>query len=576
MKYMKKLMTLLAVLTLALAMAVPAFAESGTASSTGMITIDNAVTGTTYKAYRIFDLESYDTGKNAYSYKLNSAWNGFPAYSTTIDGNTVSATDFFSVNSAGYIEWNGAKKDAGADFAKLAKAFAVEKNIACDKAETASSATVTFADLTLGYYLVDTSLGSLCSLDTTDPSVTIKEKNSDTTIEKKIVITGITGDEKVDSNSAGIGDTVNFSITITVKDGAPKNYVLHDKLSGLTFDSDSLKVKIGATTLTPNTDYTLETNPTDGDSFDVKFTNGKLKPNDVVVVTYSATVAANATIAGAGNKNTAKLVYNGKDSTEEETTTYVWKLNVHKYTLDSTNKEVALSGAKFVLYRMDGTDKKYYAKLTGGKIDSWVTNQSDATTLETSGEGDILIEGLNVGTYYLEETEAPAGYNKLTEPIEVEITATTSATNSGKVAPCTAKQIPKQAALTIQRITSVHFKPEFIGCHLNIWLKMAHTRLTKGIPTSKIPAMYITMADSGEVGSTTSAIGKREMRAAPPPTATAIAANNSATNTTPNTNSIGLQIMANITRQIFNSQPTTITSVSPNFCKKVRGLSDLI
>ena len=127
MKYMKKLITLLAVLTLALAMAVPAFAASGTASSTGTITIDNAVTGTTYKAYRIFDLESYDTDKNAYSYKLNSAWNGFPAYSTTIDGNLVSASTFFSVNSAGYIEWNDAKKDAGADFAKLAKAFVVEK-----------------------------------------------------------------------------------------------------------------------------------------------------------------------------------------------------------------------------------------------------------------------------------------------------------------------------------------------------------------------------------------------------------------------------------------------------------------
>ena len=421
MKYMKKLMTLLAVLTLALAMAVPAFA----ASNTGTITIDNAVTGTTYKAYRIFDLESYDTDKNAYSYKLNSAWNGFPEYSTTIDGNTVSATDFFSVNSAGYIEWNGAKKDAGADFAKLAKAFVDANSIACDKKETASGATVTFTDLTLGYYLVDTSLGSLCSLDTTAPSVTIKEKNSDTTIEKKIVITG---DEKVDSNSAGIGDTVNFSITITVKDGAPKDYVLHDKLSGLTFDPDSLKVKIGTTTLTPNTDYTLKTNPTDGDSFDVKFTNGKLKPNDVVVVTYSATVAADATIAGAGNKNTANLEYNGKHSTKEETTTYVWKLNVHKYTLDSTNKEVALSGAKFVLYRKDGTDKKYYAKLAGGKIDGWVTNQSDATTLETTGTGDISIEGLNVGTYYLEETEAPVGYNKLTKPIEVKITATPDAT----------------------------------------------------------------------------------------------------------------------------------------------------
>ena len=425
MKYMKKLMTLLAVLTLALAMAVPAFAESGTASSTGTITIDNAVKGTTYKAYRIFDLESYDTNKDAYSYKLSTKWENFPDYITTIDGKEVRATDFFSVNSAGYIEWKDAKKEAGADFAKLAKAFVDANSIACDKEETASGATVTFTDLTLGYYLVDTSLGSLCSLDTTAPSVTIKEKNSDTTIEKKIVING---DEKVDSNSAGIGDTVNFSITITVKDGDPKNYVLHDKLSGLTFDSDSLKVKIGATTLTPNTDYTLETNPTDGDSFDVKFTNGKLKPNDVVVVTYSATVAADATIAGAGNKNTANLEYNGKHSTKEETTTYVWKLNVHKYTLDSTNKEVALSGAKFVLYRKDGTDKKYYAKLAGGKIDGWVTDMGGATTLVTSGEGDILIEGLNVGTYYLEETEAPVGYNKLTKPIEVKITATPDAT----------------------------------------------------------------------------------------------------------------------------------------------------
>lgn len=428
MKYMKKFMALLAVLTLALTMAVPAFAESGTASSTGMITIDNAVTGTTYKAYRIFDLESYDTGKNAYSYKLSSAWSGFPAYSTTIDDNTVSASTFFSVNSAGYIEWNDAKKDAGADFAKLAKAFAAEKSIACDKTETATDATVTFTDLTLGYYLVDTSLGSLCSLDTTAPSVTIKEKNSNTTIEKKIVING---DEKVDSNSAGIGDTVNFSITITVKDGAPKGYVLHDQLSGLTFDPDSLEVKVGTTKLTANTDYTLETNPTDGDSFDVKFKDGKLKTNDVVVVTYSATVAANATIAGAGNKNTAKLVYNGKDSTKEETTTYVWKLNVHKYTLDSTNHEVALSGAKFVLYRKDGDTKKY-AKLINNRIDGWVTDKGEATTLETDGAGDILIEGLNVGTYYLEETEAPAGYNKLAEPIEVEITATTSVTSGSE------------------------------------------------------------------------------------------------------------------------------------------------
>ena len=70
--------------------------------------------------------------------------------------------------------------------------------------------------------------------------------------------------------------------------------------------------------------------------------------------------------------------------------------------------------------------------MTNGRIVGWVTDQSDATTLETSGTGNILIEGLNVGTYYLEETEAPAGYNKLTEPIEVEINATTSITSGSE------------------------------------------------------------------------------------------------------------------------------------------------
>ena len=419
---MKKLMALLAALTLALVMAAPAFAVSGTASSsTGTITIDNAVKDTDYKAYRIFDLESYDTDKNAYSYKLSTKWNTFSTYSAIIDGSTVNASTFFSVNPAGYIEWK--EGVTGANFAKLAKDFVSKNSIVCDEAKNATDTTVTFTNLKLGYYLVDTSLGSLCSLDTTAPNVTIKEKNSDTTIKKEIV----TADGTVDSNSAGIGDTVNFKITITVKDGDPQGYVLHDKLAGLTFNLGSLAVKKGATPLTEGTDYTLDTSPTDGHSFDVKFINGKLKTNDVVVVTYSATVAENAAIAGAGNKNTAKLDYSSKHTSEAVTTTYVWKLNVHKYAVDSTNHEVALSGAKFVLYRMDSGTKKY-AKLTGYKITDWVTEKNSATPLVTPDGGNILIEGLNAGTYYLEETEAPAGYNKLTDAIEVKITATADAT----------------------------------------------------------------------------------------------------------------------------------------------------
>ena len=146
----------------------------------------------------------------------------------------------------------------------------------------------------------------------------------------------------------------------------------------------------------------------------------------------------------------------------------------------------------------------------------------------------------------------------------------------GNVAPCIAKQIPNTAALIIQRITKVHFNPETIGCHLNIWQNIAQTRLTNGMPTNRRPAIYITIADNGDVGSTTLKVGNIEISAAPPPMATITAAKSRATNTTPNTNNNGLQMMANITKHILKNKPTTMTNASPSFCKKVRGLSDLI
>lgn len=184
MKHMKRFVALFAALALVLAMAAPAFAVSGSAADhNGSITIDNAVDKTTYKLYRIFDLESYDTVKEAYSYKLNSTWSEFPSYSTTIDGASVSAADFFTVDS-GYIKWVDTKKNAGAEFAKLAMAFVDEKHIASVKDETASGSTVSFTGLELGYYLVNSSLGALCSLNTTAPNVTIKEKNGNSIIDK--------------------------------------------------------------------------------------------------------------------------------------------------------------------------------------------------------------------------------------------------------------------------------------------------------------------------------------------------------------------------------------------------------
>ena len=99
-------------------------------------------------------------------------------------------------------------------------------------------------------------------------------------------------------------------------------------------------------------------------------------------------------------------------------------------------------------------------------------------------------------------------------------------------------------ALTIHRISNVHFNPETIGCQLNTGRKIAKTRLTRGIPTTRIPAIYSTMADKGDVGNTKSIAGNQDINAAPPPIATAIAAKSKATNTIPKTNSTGLQMIA--------------------------------
>lgn len=418
MKHMKRFMALFAALALVLAMAAPAFAD--TTATTGTITVDNAVSGTTYKIYRIFELESFSG--EAYSYKPSTAWSDFKDYTTTIDDTTVKASDFFTVNANGYVEWKKDKKDEGAAFAKLAKAYAAAKLSTNDGEESATSSTVTFSGLPMGYYLLDSSLGALCSLQTSTPNVTIKEKNSDTTTDKKIVENG----EPKSTNSASIGDTVNYKTTINVKDGDPQKYVLHDKMSGLNFDPNSVEVKVTGTNardLTKDTDYTVATSELGDDcTFHINFIAGKLKANDVVEVTYSAKVAASAVIGGSGNKNETHLDY-GEDkyTTPSETKTYVWSFAIHKYT-QTGETQTQLAGAKFVVYRTNSS-KTEYAKFTSGKLSGWTEDQTEASVLESQATTDTVVSGLGTGTYYLKETEAPKGYNKLVKDIKIEISA---------------------------------------------------------------------------------------------------------------------------------------------------------
>jgi LPXTG-motif cell wall-anchored protein len=196
--------------------------------------------------------------------------------------------------------------------------------------------------------------------------------------------------------------------------------------AGLTFDSSSVVVKVGDTTLKAGTDYTLVTEPTDGCTFEIKFTDSFLntitEEKDIVVY-YSATVNADAVIASEANTNKTHLDYGNDSSTEEDTTTtYTYKFDIIKYTGTVDTK---LAGATFSLYR--DSQHADVVKLVATDVANTyrVATKDDTTTVTTfttDDAGQIFIEGLDEATYYLEEVEAPTGYTKLTSDIVVKIT----------------------------------------------------------------------------------------------------------------------------------------------------------
>lgn len=417
---MKKIISVLLALVMTLALSVTALA-----AGEGSITVDNAVNGKTYTIYRIFDLNSHSEDYKAINYKVNTQWSAFFA-----EG--AQGLNYVTIDGQGYVTWK--ENASAADFAAKAIEFAKANSIENDGEKTAVGGEVKFTDLPLGYYLVQSDLGALCSLDTTMPNVTIKEKNGVPTVDKKVK----EGEAWGKTNDANIGDTVNFQTTINVIDGQPKNYVLHDKMSdGLTFKAESVVVKVGNRTLTAGTDYTLVTaGLTDGCTFEIRFIENVLKPNDVVTVSYSATLNDKAVIAGAGNPNDTKLSYTDTNNKSHETVpsvthTYTWQVDVYKYTMKD-NKETPLAGAQFVLYKTVNNVKYYAVVDANNKITGWTTegvkpeenadeSKTYASVFTTTASGKFTITGLDSDTYYLEEIVAPAGYNMLKDPITVTV-----------------------------------------------------------------------------------------------------------------------------------------------------------
>lgn len=408
MKSIKKLICMLFMLVLSVV--------NVSAAEKGTITINKAIVNESYNIYKVLDLETYDKVNNHYIYRAASGWETF------LDG----ATDYLEArneNGDKYYVWkDGVDKSRAKEFAEKAYKYAKDNNITPTMTKKANSTSVVFDNLDLGYYLVDSSVGALLHLTTTNPTATVNEKNTlNPNVDKNVLenSTGVYGKENDDM----IGSTINYKSTITTGAGYG-SYVLYDKMDkGLTFNVNSVVVKIGDDVVDVN-NYVVKTNVTDY-TFVIEFNDEfilKQPKNTNIDVYYTATLNKDATIEGDGNINETFLKYGNNITTDKKKTiTYTYAFEIIK-----TNKEgVELTGAEFILLDKLGNEIKVILKDEETKTYRIATGNEIGVNIKA---GKATIEGLDKDSYKLKEVVSPEGYNKLTSPVEFSVNGKTNVT----------------------------------------------------------------------------------------------------------------------------------------------------
>lgn len=437
MKTMKKLAAVALSLVLLLALAAPAFAVED--ANQGSITITGSAVGQTYHIYKLLDLKSYtdetpdsdnDHLDGQYLYTVNSDWATFFA---------GPGLEFVEVNEGGaekYVTWK-----SGADVEKLAKDakdWATQKgvNYLQEKA-SGNDGTVTFTDLALGYYLIDSTVGTTCFLDTTNPDVTIQEKNELPTMTKYIV----DGEnDEATRITADFGQTIIFRFKVLVpaslKENTEKTITITDTMSEyltnatLVAPDSGVDMAVAGNVLT----FTI-----DAATVATAATNGSME------IRYTAELTGNAPLASEEITNSAKLTFDGKTGVDSVVNVYTYEIDIFKYRNGGAGEEekVALKDADFVLMKGD----EYY-KLDGGKV-SWVADENEATKVTSTDTADgestfnVVFAGLANGNYTIHEVKAPDGYNRAADtPITIN-----SANGKAEIVNLTGAELPSTGGI---------------------------------------------------------------------------------------------------------------------------------